>query len=125
MLPFIVKLVSLFPNAVWLDEVFLPIHQQRLRDAANKTRDTLVSLGIEVRPAQAGFFLWADFRRFLPVVSRDEELGKSSLSLFLQSFQATVLRRCSVYCQIWQCCINAARCHGGIMQNTSSPEACR
>jgi len=89
-LPSIVKLVSLFPNAVWLDEVFLPIHQQRLRAAANKTRDTLVSLGIQVRPAQAGFFLWADFRHFLPVVSRDEELGKSSLSLFLQSLQATV-----------------------------------
>jgi hypothetical protein len=82
----------------------------------------------------------------LPVVSRDEELGKSSLSSFLQSPQARVWRRCFVYCQIWQCCINAAchwnvwgfttlscglfcyhflRCHGGIMQNISFPEACR
>jgi hypothetical protein len=89
-LPSIVQLVSLFPNAVWLDELFLPIHQQRLHDAAKKTRDMLVSLGIQVRPAQAGFFLWADFRHFLPVVSRDEELGKSSLSSFLQSLQARV-----------------------------------
>ena len=146
MLPSIVKLVSLFPNAVWLDEVFLPVHQQRLRDAANKTRDTLVSLGVQVRPAQAGFFLWADFRRFLPVVSRDEELGKSSLSSFLQSLQSTVWRRCLVYCQIWQYCINAAchwnvcnftavscglfyyqflRCHGSRMQNITFPETCR
>ena len=145
-LPSIVKLVSLFLNAVWLDEVFLPVHQQRLRDAANKTRDTLVSLGIQVRPAQAGFFLWADFRCFLPVVSRDEELGKSSVSSFLQSLQATVWQRCFVYCQIWHCCINAAchcsvwgftalscglfcyhfvRCQGSIMQNITSAEACR
>ena len=89
MLPSIVKLVC-FIIAAWLDEEFLPVHQQRLRDAANKTRDTLVSLGIQVRPAQAGFFLWADFRRFLPVISRDEEIGKSSLSLFFQSLQATL-----------------------------------
>jgi hypothetical protein len=60
-----------------MDEVFLPIHQQRLREAAHKTRSTLVSLGVKVRPAEAGFFLWTDFRCFLPVLNHDEEIGKS------------------------------------------------
>lgn len=70
---------------MWLDEEFLPTHRQRLLEAAHKTRNALISLGAEVRPAQAGFFLWADFRRFLPTVGRDEELGK--LNAALSEFQ--------------------------------------
>ncbi|KDR08258.1 1-aminocyclopropane-1-carboxylate synthase-like protein 1 [Zootermopsis nevadensis] len=66
---------KLLNDAVWMDEVFLPIHQQRLCEAAHKTRSTLASLGVEVRPAQAGFFLWADFRRFLPTLNHDGELA--------------------------------------------------
>jgi hypothetical protein len=95
MLPTTVKLASVFRNTVWIDEVFLPTYQQRLRDAANKTRNTLVSLGIQVRPAQAGFFLWADCRRFLPVVSRDGELSKSSVTLssFLQLLQTNTMTK--------------------------------
>jgi hypothetical protein len=70
-----------FGNAVWLDEEFLPTHRQRLREAAHKTQNALISVGAKVRPAQAGFFLWADFRCFLPNVNRDEELGKSNATL--------------------------------------------
>jgi hypothetical protein len=77
----IVKPTSVFGNTVWMDEVFLPIHQQRLCEAAQKTRSTLISLGVKVRPAQAGFFLWADFRHFLPVLTHDEELGESYAAL--------------------------------------------
>jgi hypothetical protein len=72
-------------NIVWLDEEFLPAHRQRLHEAAHKTRNALISLGAKVRPAQAGFFLWADFRCFLPTVSRDEELGK--LNAAVSEFQ--------------------------------------
>jgi hypothetical protein len=79
------KTSLLFDNVVWLDEVFLPTHQKRLREAAFKARNTLISLGVKVRPAQAGFFLWADFRHFLPTVNHDEELGKSC------NFQLTLL----------------------------------
>jgi hypothetical protein len=95
MLPSIVKLASVFHNTVWIDEVFLPTYQQCLHDAANKTWNTLVSLGIQVRPAQAGFFLWADSRYFLPVVSHDEEFNKSSVTLssFVQLLQANTMAK--------------------------------
>ncbi|PNF40153.1 hypothetical protein B7P43_G09761 [Cryptotermes secundus] len=66
---------SLLNDTVWLDEEFLPTHRQRLREAAHKTQNALISLGAKVQPAQAGFFLWANLRCFLPKVNHDEELA--------------------------------------------------
>jgi hypothetical protein len=138
----IVKLAPVFRNTVWIDEVFLPTHQQRLREAANKTRNTLVSLGVQVRPAQAGFFLWADFRRFLPVVSRDEELGKCTFAVTSSNGMTKLLCVLSDLAVLYKCCLSLKylrlhssvvwivllsflRCHGSIMKSVSSPEACR
>ncbi|XP_069678877.1 probable inactive 1-aminocyclopropane-1-carboxylate synthase-like protein 2 [Periplaneta americana] len=64
----------LLNDSVWLDIIFLPTHRQRLQDAAHRVRDALTALKVKVRPAHAGFFLWADFRSFLPVVNHEEEL---------------------------------------------------
>ncbi|KAJ9597570.1 hypothetical protein L9F63_011571 [Diploptera punctata] len=59
----------------WIEEKFLPTHQQRLREAALKTRAVLSSLGIYVRPAHAGFFLWADLRPHMKEISIAGEIA--------------------------------------------------
>ncbi|KAJ9579121.1 hypothetical protein L9F63_024771, partial [Diploptera punctata] len=65
----------LLNDTVWLDEILLPTHQHRLYIAANKTREALNSIGIAVRPAQAGFFFWVDLRPFMMEINQSEELA--------------------------------------------------
>ena len=57
----------------WLDNVFIPTNQKRLREANEFVTRALKNLGVDVFPAQAGLYVWADFRKYIEPLTREAE----------------------------------------------------
>jgi len=64
---------GLIRDKVWLDETYFPNNVKGVRDAFLYTRNTLEALGVQVHPGKAGFFIWADFNKFMANKSYEEE----------------------------------------------------
>lgn len=67
------SVIHLLSDYKWLDE-FIHENKTRLRRAYQNCIDVLRSLKIPFCPASAGVFVLADFRKFLPFPSADEEM---------------------------------------------------
>ncbi|XP_026884466.2 1-aminocyclopropane-1-carboxylate synthase-like protein 1 [Electrophorus electricus] len=58
----------------WVNDVFLPENRRRLREAHGFVSSQLTKLGIPYLHRGAGFFIWADFSKYLKEHSFTEEL---------------------------------------------------
>ena len=59
----------------WLEEVYFPNNLSRLKSNYDRFKSFLQSKhNINVRKASAGFFIWANFSRFLPEKTIEEEM---------------------------------------------------
>ncbi|KAK7070774.1 hypothetical protein SK128_022016 [Halocaridina rubra] len=66
---------ALLNDKEWCDDFFLPTNRRKLRDSYEKARSFLEEMGIEVREAKSGFFVWINLQPFLNEVTKEEELA--------------------------------------------------
>ena len=70
------------PATVWYDEVYLPTYRKRLAQKYRWSCARLEEMGVRVRRASAGLFIWFNVKNFLRVPTMEEESGESG-RLFL------------------------------------------
>ena len=58
----------------WLDKIYIPTNQKRLREANEFVTKELTDLGIDVVPAQGGLYVWADFGKYVKPLTREAEV---------------------------------------------------
>ncbi|XP_068673668.1 1-aminocyclopropane-1-carboxylate synthase-like protein 1 isoform X1 [Montipora foliosa] len=69
-----VLLTNFIKDKEWLDSVFIPANQHRLRNAYKMTCDALLEVGIPFLEAECSLFVWVDFRELVPSSSFEEEM---------------------------------------------------
>ncbi|MEM1010409.1 MAG: aminotransferase class I/II-fold pyridoxal phosphate-dependent enzyme, partial [Myxococcota bacterium] len=77
--------ISLLSDFGWVDS-FIAENNRRLREAYERSVEVLEKLNVPYVPASAGFFILADFRRFLPEATKEAEH-----ELFLKLWDAKVV----------------------------------
>lgn len=55
----------MFMSKDWIDNIYTPTNQQRLRESYKTVCETLQKCGIPYVEAVAGFFVWVDFRQVI------------------------------------------------------------
>uniref|UniRef100_A0AAR2KFJ7 Aminotransferase class I/classII large domain-containing protein n=1 Tax=Pygocentrus nattereri TaxID=42514 RepID=A0AAR2KFJ7_PYGNA len=68
------QVAQLLKDKEWLNEVFLPENRRRLKKAHQYVAAQLTKLGIPYLHRGAGFFIWADFSKYLKEQTFVEEL---------------------------------------------------
>ncbi|CAH1785937.1 unnamed protein product [Owenia fusiformis] len=68
------KLNTLLRDKDWLDKTYLPTNIDRLRSNYKIMTETLDSFNISYRHSKAGFFLFADFSKYLHPPSKESEM---------------------------------------------------
>ena len=63
----------LITDSDWLNQVFFPENQKRLRQRYEYVRDELLGVGIACYPASGGLYLWADFSGLLKGDTEEDE----------------------------------------------------
>ena len=58
----------------WLDNVYFPTNQKRLKMARDYVCSELATIGISSFPAVGGLYVWVDFREFVRPLSKEGEL---------------------------------------------------
>ncbi|KAK7084312.1 hypothetical protein SK128_002087 [Halocaridina rubra] len=61
-------------DKAWCDEFYLPTVKEKLRNAYERGYDRLTSMGIKVRRATAGCFLWFNLQPYLKRQTEEEEM---------------------------------------------------
>ncbi|XP_051978385.1 1-aminocyclopropane-1-carboxylate synthase-like protein 1 [Xyrauchen texanus] len=69
------QMAQLLRDRVWLNSEFLPENRRRLREAHSYLTGELKELGIPFLHRGAGFFVWADLRKYLKEKTFAEELS--------------------------------------------------
>ncbi|KAI4876670.1 hypothetical protein NFI96_027136 [Prochilodus magdalenae] len=59
------QIAQLLRDKEWLNEVFLPENKRRLKEAHQYVTSELTKLGIPYLHRGAGFFIWADFNKYM------------------------------------------------------------
>uniref|UniRef100_A0A8C7TF97 Aminotransferase class I/classII large domain-containing protein n=1 Tax=Oncorhynchus mykiss TaxID=8022 RepID=A0A8C7TF97_ONCMY len=69
------SLTYLFSIVDWIDGIFLPFNKLRMQAAHRYMTEELQSLGVHYLHQPAGFYIWADLRKYLREPSFVEELS--------------------------------------------------
>ncbi|XP_068168986.1 1-aminocyclopropane-1-carboxylate synthase-like protein 1 isoform X2 [Antennarius striatus] len=67
------QVAQLFQDREWINEVFLPENRSRVKAAHNYLTGELKSMGIRFLNKPATLFVWVDLRKYLRVLSFEEE----------------------------------------------------
>ncbi|ELU15743.1 hypothetical protein CAPTEDRAFT_201163 [Capitella teleta] len=67
-------LARMISDKAWLDDVYFPTNLQRLRENHDVMEKGLTSLGIICHPVKAGFFIYANFSKYMKEQTTAEEL---------------------------------------------------
>ncbi|KAF6101847.1 1-aminocyclopropane-1-carboxylate synthase-like protein (inactive) [Phyllostomus discolor] len=68
------QMARLLQDHDWINQVYLPQNHARLKAAHTYVAGELRALGIPFLNRGAGFFIWADFRKYLPEATFEEEM---------------------------------------------------
>nr|XP_045605766.1 probable inactive 1-aminocyclopropane-1-carboxylate synthase-like protein 2 [Procambarus clarkii] len=66
---------TLINDEEWCDDFYIPTSQQRLAEAYQKTRQRLEAMGVVVRRAKAGLFIWASMQAFMQPCTKEQEMA--------------------------------------------------
>lgn len=66
-------LTSILSDTKWIREIFLPTNRKRLQKSYKTVTKFLDDLNIPHYKGQAGFYVWADFSKFLRSTASDDE----------------------------------------------------
>uniref|UniRef100_A0A8C4REW1 1-aminocyclopropane-1-carboxylate synthase-like protein 1 n=1 Tax=Erpetoichthys calabaricus TaxID=27687 RepID=A0A8C4REW1_ERPCA len=69
------QVAQLLRDRDWIDQVYLKAHRNRLREAHHYVVNELRNLEVPFLHRPAGFFVWADFRKFLKEETFEEEIN--------------------------------------------------
>lgn len=73
----VIFVTPIYFHTAWSDNYLLPTTKQRLRASYEYTKERLEKMGILVREASAGLFVWVCVQRFLNDKTVEEDIGKS------------------------------------------------
>ncbi|XP_054443173.1 1-aminocyclopropane-1-carboxylate synthase-like protein 1 [Pteronotus mesoamericanus] len=68
------QMARLLQDHDWINQVYLPENHARLKAAHTYVAGELQALGIPFLNRGAGFFIWADLRKYLPEATFEEEM---------------------------------------------------
>ncbi|XP_045681683.1 1-aminocyclopropane-1-carboxylate synthase-like protein 1 [Phyllostomus hastatus] len=68
------QMARLLQDHDWINQVYLPQNHAQLKAAHTYVAGELRALGIPFLNRGAGFFIWADFRKYLPEATFEEEM---------------------------------------------------
>ncbi|XP_055137827.1 1-aminocyclopropane-1-carboxylate synthase-like protein 1 isoform X1 [Symphalangus syndactylus] len=68
------QMAQLLRDHDWINQVYLPENHARLKAAHTYVSEELRALGIPFLSRGAGFFIWADLRKYLPKGTFEEEM---------------------------------------------------
>ncbi|KAM7084918.1 1-aminocyclopropane-1-carboxylate synthase-like protein 1 [Molossus nigricans] len=68
------QMAQLLQDRDWIDQVYLPENHARLKAAHSYVSRELRALGIPFLSRGAGFFIWADLRKYLPEATFEGEM---------------------------------------------------
>ncbi|XP_036924982.1 1-aminocyclopropane-1-carboxylate synthase-like protein 1 [Sturnira hondurensis] len=68
------QMAQLLRDHDWINQVYLPQNHAQLKAAHTYVAGELRALGIPFLNRGAGFFIWADFRKYLPEATFEEEM---------------------------------------------------
>lgn len=69
------QVTQLLRDRDWLNKEFLPENRRRLQETHSYLTEELKKLGIPFLNRNAGFFIWADFSKYLKEMTFEEELS--------------------------------------------------
>jgi len=58
----------------WLDTIYFPTNQERLKKAKNYVCSELDELGVQCLPSVGGLYVWVDFREFVQPLNKEGEM---------------------------------------------------
>ncbi|XP_077980146.1 1-aminocyclopropane-1-carboxylate synthase-like protein 1 [Glandiceps talaboti] len=67
-------LLQMLQDEDWVEQTYIPANHHLLRESHRFLSDELTKLGVPHLKRSAGLFMWVNLKKFLPVVSFDEEL---------------------------------------------------
>ncbi|XP_064120214.1 1-aminocyclopropane-1-carboxylate synthase-like protein 1 [Macrobrachium nipponense] len=65
---------ALIEDIEWCDKFYLPLNSTRLANAYEYAASRLQSMGVQVRPAKAGLFIWGNARSLLHSPTEEDEM---------------------------------------------------
>ncbi|XP_038065455.1 1-aminocyclopropane-1-carboxylate synthase-like protein 1 isoform X2 [Patiria miniata] len=68
-------MACLLSDRDWLNNVYFPTNHKRLREAHKVTTDTLDEMGVPYLNRPSGLFVYANFQKFLPSLTKEDEMA--------------------------------------------------
>ncbi|XP_022106369.1 1-aminocyclopropane-1-carboxylate synthase-like protein 1 [Acanthaster planci] len=68
-------MARLLSDKDWLNNVFFPTNNKRLREAHKVTTDTLDEIGIPYLNRPSGLYVYANFKKFMPSLTAESEMA--------------------------------------------------